>query len=345
MKYHPLGHSNLSVSELCLGTMTFASQTTIQEAHQQLNYAVSQGINFIDTAELYPLPGNAETQGNSESAIGQWLVNQPRDQLIIASKVAGAGPRFPWIRGKNRRVDRTNIEQAINESLRRLQTDYIDLYYIHWPDRYVPVFGEIHYNPSHERETVPIAEQLEVFSDLVKAGKIRYVGLSNETPWGVCEFCRVAKELKLPKVVAIQNAYNLTNRIFEIYLSESCRFHKLGLLAYSPLAFGHLTGKYMQTIPQKSRLKLFPGFDQRYQKPNFEKAVSAYVKIAQKFALTPLQMALAFVRSRWFVTSTIIGCSSLEQLQENINTIEIQISQEIIAEINAVHSIYPNPTP
>ena len=226
-----------------------------------------------------------------------------------------------------------------------MQTDYIDLYYIHWPDRYVPLFGEPDYDPAKEWETVSISEQLEVFADLVKAGKIRYVGLCNETPWGVCQFSSVAKQLGLPKVVAIQNAYNLVNRIFEIHLSEACRFHQIGLLAYSPLAFGHLTGKYLNKAPKNSRLGLFSEFDYRYRQANVRDAVAAYVEISQKYGLTPVQLALAFVRSCWFVTSTIIGITNIEQLAENIKTTEINLSPEILAEINAVHLRYRNPAP
>lgn len=250
-----------------------------------------------------------------------------------------------WIRGGKNRLDRVNIEQAIEGSLRRLQTDYIDLYQIHWPDRYVPLFGAPDYHPQHERETVPLLEQLEALADLVKAGKIRYVGVSNETPWGVCEFSHLAQQFGLPKIVSIQNAFNLTNRVFEINLAEACRFHQVGLIAYSTLAFGHLTGKYLSNIPEKSRLDLFPNFDKRYQKPYLPDAVKAYVEIAHKWGLAPAQLALAFVRSRWFVTSTIIGVSNLEQFKENLSSIAIELDAEILAEIDKIHVCCPNPTP
>lgn len=345
MEYKKLGDRDLLVSEICLGTMTYGQQNTLEEAHQQLDYAIGEGVNFIDAAEMYPVPGRAETQGKTEEFIGKWLVKQQRDKLVVATKVAGPSPRFKWIRGENNKLDRPNIEQAVNDSLQRLQTDYIDLYQIHWPDRYVPLFGGSNYDPKYERETIPIAEQLEVFADLIKAGKIRYLGLSNETPWGVCEFCHLAETMNLPKIVSIQNAYSLLNRVFEINLAEACRFEGVGLLAYSPLAFGMLTGKYIDGIPENSRLALFEGFGQRYEKSNASVAVKRYVEIAHKHGLTPAQLALAFVRSRWFVTSTIIGATNLEQLKENLSSVNVELTPDILAEINEVHAQYPNPTP
>lgn len=345
MKYNKLGDSDLLVSEICLGTMTYGQQNTLEEAAEQLDYAVANGVNFIDTAEMYPVPGRAETQGKTEEYIGAWLVKQPRDKLIIATKIAGPSSRFNWIRGEAHRIDRANIEQAIATSLKRLQTDYIDLYQIHWPDRYVPLFGAAPYDPTHERESVPILEQLETFADFIKAGKIRYLGLSNETPWGVSEFCHLAEKLGLPKVVSIQNAYNLTNRVFEIHLSETCRFNNLGLLAYSPLGFGLLTGKYLNGVPENSRLALFQGFGQRYDKSNVAEAVKSYVEVARQYGLSPAQMALAFVRSRWFVTSTIIGATTLEQLRENLDSLKVTLDREVLSAIDEIHAKYPNPTP
>jgi len=345
MKYNKLGESDLLVSEICLGTMTYGQQNTLAQAQEQLDYALSQGVNFIDSAEMYPVPGRAETQGKTEEYVGEWLVRQQRDKVIVATKVAGAGPAFGWIRGEDRRLDRANIEAAIAASLKRLKTDYVDLYQIHWPDRYVPLFGSPDYDPANERETVAIAEQLAVFADLVKAGKIRYLGLSNETPWGVCEFSHVAQQLGLPKIVSIQNAYSLTNRVFDIHLAEACRFHNVGLLAYSPLAFGFLTGKYLDGTPENSRIALFPGFDQRYKKTNFDAALREYVAIARKYNLSPAQMALAFVRSRWFVASTIIGATTMTQLQENLSSLEVNLAPEILTEIDAVRTKYPDPTP
>lgn len=345
MQYKKLSDSDLLVSEICLGTMTYGNQNTIEDASQQLDYAISEGVNFIDTAEMYPVPANPETQGKTEEYIGEWLVKQQRDKIILATKVAGPSERLTWIREGKNKIDRVNVEEALNDSLKRLKTDYIDLYQIHWPDRYVPSFGARDYDPQNERETIPILEQLEVFADLIKAGKIRYFGVSNETAWGVCEFCHLAEKHGLPKIISIQNAFNLMNRTFHINLAEACRFNNVGLLAYSPLGFGLLTGKYLSGIPENTRLALFQGFGQRYDKTNVNSAVQAYVNIAHKHGLTPAQLALAYARSRWFVSSTIIGATSLEQLRENLSSVNVNLSEEIIAEINEVHALYPNPTP
>lgn len=346
MKYNQLGKSDLNVSEICLGTMAYGHQNTIEDAHQQLDYAIVQGVNFIDTAEMYPVPPLGETQGRTEAYIGEWLKKQQRDKLIIATKITGSGRPFKWLRGGNLKVSQNNIKQAVDDSLKRLQTDYIDLYQIHWPDRYVPTFGQTEYNPNLERETIPIAEQLEAFNAVIQSGKIRYLGLSNETPWGVCEFIRIAEQLGLPKVISIQNAYNLLNRVFDSALAEIARYTNIGLLAYSPLGFGFLSGKYIQGTPvEKTRLTLFPGFGQRYLKPNVNEAVTAYGEIARKYNLKPAQLAIAFVRSRWFVSSTIIGATSLEQLQENIDSVNLILDQEILVELDTVHTRYPNPAP
>jgi aryl-alcohol dehydrogenase (NADP+) len=345
MKTNTLGRSDLQVSEICLGTMTFGQQNTMEEAHRQLDLACDRGVNFIDTAEMYPVPAREETQGRTSEYIGQWLSKQQRDKLIIATKVAGPTPRMPWMRGKERKLDRANIEKAVEDSLKRLQTDYIDLYQIHWPDRYVPLFGGSPFDPKSDRETVPILEQLQVFKDLVDAGKIRYLGLSNETPWGVCQFCNLAESLGLPRVVSIQNAYNLLNREFDRILAETSYRENVPLLAYSPLAFGFLTGKHQNGVAENSRVALFSGFGSRYSKPNVQPAVKAYVALAQKFGMSPTQMALAFVRSRWFVASTIIGATNLEQLQENLDSVAIELSPEILSEIDAIHAQYPNPAP
>lgn len=345
MQYRQLGDSELQVSEIGLGTMTFGQQNTLEEAHQQLDCALFHGVNFIDAAEMYPVPARQETQGLTEEYIGQWLVRKQRDRLIIATKIAGPSRHLNWIRHGPQAIDRPNIEQAVNDSLKRLQTDYIDLYQIHWPNRYVPLFGQTVFDPNQIRDTVPIAEQLTAFADLIKAGRIRYLGLSNETPWGVAQFCQVARQLGLPKVVSIQNAYNLINRVFETALAETCYYENLGLLAYSPLGFGSLTGKYSQEKPANARLILFPGFGQRYSKPNVDVAVVAYGAIAKQHNLSPVSLALAFVRQQWFVTSTIIGATTLTQLEENLASLQVSLSPEIVAEINQVHSRYPNPAP
>jgi len=349
MEYRQLGASDLKVSALALGTMTFGEQNSEAEAHAQLDLAVAHGVNFIDTAEMYPVAPRAETAGRTESYIGTWLKHQPRDQLIVATKIAGPARGFAWIRN-GPRIDRQHLEAAIDGSLRRLQTDYVDLYQIHWPDRYVPIFGATGYDVAQERDSVPIAEQLQALADLVRAGKVRHIGLSNETPWGVMEFLRCAETLGLPKIVSVQNACHLMNRTFESGLAEVCRHANVGLLAYSPLAFGHLTGKYLADpqvpgITTRGRVTLFPGFGQRYNKPNVPAATKEYVRIAQEAGLSPAQMALAFARTRWFTTSVILGATSMQQLQENLDSAEVTLAAEVLEKIEAVHKRYPNPAP
>ena len=344
MEYRQLGDSDLKVSALCLGTMTFGEQNSETEAHQQLDYAVSCGVNFIDTAEMYPVPPRHETQGRTEAYVGTWLKNQPRDKLIIATKATGPSRGFDWIRG-GPRIERRQLETALEVSLQRLQTDYVDLYQIHWPDRYVPMFGATSYNITKEVEAVPIEQQLEVLADLVKAGKIRYVGLSNETPWGVCQFALAAEKLNLPKIASVQNAYNLMNRTFEVGLAEVCRHANVGLLAYSPLAFGCLSGKYIGNPQATGRMTLFPGFGQRYLKPNVPAATAEYVSIAREAGLDPAQMALAFVRTRWFTASTIVGATTLEQLKCNLGSADLALSTDVLEKIERVHQAYPNPAP
>ncbi len=344
MEYRKLGNSNLHISALSLGTMTFGEQNTEAEAHAQLDFAISRGVNFIDTAEMYPVAPRAETVHRTESYIGTWLKGQQREKLIVATKIAGSGRGFAWIRN-GPRITREQINAAIDGSLRRLQTDYVDLYQIHWPDRYVPMFGATSYDVAQERETAPIAEQLAALGDLVKSGKVRYLGLSNETPWGISEFVRCARELGLPQIVSIQNAYHLMNRTFESGLAETCRHSNVGLLAYSPLAFGWLTGKYLADPKARGRISLFPGFGQRYAKPNVPAATREYVRIAQETGLSPAQMALAYARSRWFTSSVILGATSIEQLRQNLDRAEVSLSAEVLEKIEAVHKIYPNPAP
>lgn len=343
MRYNPLGQSDLHVSELCLGTMTYGEQNTQAEAHEQLDYAISQGINFIDTAEMYPIAPRSETQGHTERAIGSWLKHQPRDQLIIATKVTGPGRGFGWIRG-GPRITRDQVHQAIDASLKRLQTDFIDLYQIHWPDRNVPMFGQTSYHPADERETTAIIEQLEIFAGLIKAGKIRHLGVSNETPWGLGQFLNIAEHSGLPRVISIQNAYNLINRVFENGLSEYCARDRIGLLAYSPLAYGTLSAKYLNP-GHDGRVRRFSAFAQRYLKPGINEAVAAYAHLADKHGLSPASLALAFVRSRWFVASSIIGATSMAQLHENIASKDIELSPELLAELDAIHLRHPNPAP
>jgi aryl-alcohol dehydrogenase-like predicted oxidoreductase len=342
MEYRKLGGSDLNVSVLSLGTMTFGEQNSEQDAHQQLDMAVAQGVNFIDTAEMYPVPPRAETQGLTESHIGSWLKRQQREKFIIATKIAGPSRGFSWIRN-GPRVNRDHLNAAVDASLKRLQTDYIDLYQIHWPERYVPMFGESSFDVAQQHDSTPINEQLQALGDLIKAGKIRHIGLSNETPWGVSEFSRCAEQL--PKIVSIQNAYHLMNRTFESGLSEVCHHARVGLLAYSPLAFGFLSGKYQANPQAHGRITLFPGFGQRYNKPNVPAASAAYVRIAQEAGISPARMALAFARTRWFTSSVILGATTLTQLQENLSSSELTLPTDVIEQIEAVHRLYPNPAP
>ncbi len=345
MDYRPLGSSELQVSRVCLGTMTFGQQNSEAEAHAQLDRARSHGINFIDTAELYPVPPQAETYSRTETLIGRWLKTQPRDQVVLATKVAGPSRGMNWIRGGPKGLDRANIRAALEGSLTRLQTDYVDLYQLHWPERNVPMFGQYRFEPKHERDGTPILAQLETLGELVREGKIRHIGLSNETPWGVCQFLKLAEERGLPRVASIQNAYNLLNRVYESGLAEIGYREQVGLLAYSPLAFGHLSGKYLDDPQTPGRISEFPAFGQRYTKENLRPAVAAYCDLARRHGLTPAAMALAFVASREFVTSTIIGATTLEQLQDNIAACATTLSPEILAGIETLHLRYTHPAP
>ena len=344
MEYRDLGSSDLKVSALCLGTMTYGEQNTEAEAHAQLDYAIAQGVNFIDTAEMYPVAPRAETVHRTESYIGSWLKHQPRDQFVLATKIAGPARGFGWIRG-GPRVNREHIHAAIDASLQRLQTDYVDLYQIHWPDRYVPMFGSTSYDASQDRDATPIAEQLQALGELVKAGKVRHIGLSNETPWGVMEFVRCAEQLGLPRIVSIQNAYHLMNRTFEAGLAEVCHHSQVGLLAYSPLAFGWLSGKYLADPQAHGRITLFPGFGQRYNKPNVPTAAQEYVRIAGDIGISPATLALAFARTRRFTGSVIVGATTLQQLKEDLASAQVILSEDTLADIEAVHQRYPNPAP
>lgn len=344
MDYRTLGGSDLKVSALGLGTMTFGEQNTEAQAHAQLDYAVARGVNLIDTAEMYPVPPRAETVFRTEQYIGSWLKKQPREKLVIATKIAGPARGFGWIRN-GPRITREQINAAIDGSLRRLQTDHVDLYQIHWPDRYVPMFGATAYDAAQERDSTPIVEQLQALGDLVQAGKVRHLGLSNETPWGVMEFVRCAEQLGLPRIISIQNAYHLLNRTFENGLAEVCHHADVSLLAYSPLAFGWLSGKYLDEPKTVGRITLFPGFGQRYNKPNVAAAAAEYVRIARAAGMTPATLALAFARTRRFVGSVIIGATTLAQLQENLDSAAVSLAPEVLAQIEAVHQRYANPAP
>ena len=345
MEYRRLGNSGLEVSAICLGTMTFGQQNSESEAHQQLDQAVASGINFIDTAEMYPVPPCAETQGRTESFVGSWLKHQQRDELVVATKVTGAGrSSLNHVRG-GPRVTRTQVHQAIDDSLRRLQTDYVDLYQIHWPDRYVPKFGDVYYDPARRQEAEPIEDQLAALAELVEAGKVRYLGLSNETPYGVMAFAEAARRHDLPMVTSLQNAYHLMNRSFETGgLAEVCTELDVALLPYSPLAFGHLTGKYLDDPQAAGRITEFPHFGQRYEKINAAAAMRAYVDLAREHGLSPAQMAIAFTLRRPEVASTIIGATTTAQLEENIAAGELSLSDELLSAIDEIDARYPNPT-
>jgi aryl-alcohol dehydrogenase-like predicted oxidoreductase len=345
MKTRQLGDSALHVSEICLGTMTFGVQNNEAESHSQLDRAVAAGVNFIDTAEMYAVPPTAESYGKTEQIVGNWLQHQARDKVILASKASGPGRALNWIRGGPDGFDRANLRAAVEGSLKRLRTDYIDLYQLHWPARNQPMFGQWQYDPAQERAATPIRETLEALAELVREGKIRYAGLSNEHPWGVMEFVRLSREHNLPRVVSIQNAYHLMNRVFESGLAEVCHREKVSLLPYSPLAFGTLSGKYLADPQTRGRITLFAGFGQRYAKPNVQPAVAAYVDLARQNGLTPTQLALAFVYSRWFVASTIIGATTMAQLEENLGAYATKLSPEVLDAIDGIHLRYTNPAP
>lgn len=345
MRFHTLGRSDLKIPSICLGTMTFGEQTPEADAHAQLDLAVERGINFIDTAELYAVPPKAETYGKTEEIVGRWLSRQPRDRIVLATKVIGPGRNMPWIRDGNHDYTRENVRTALENSLRRLNTDYVDLYQLHWPARNQPMFGGWRYDPAKENDNLPIRAQLETLAELVQEGKVRAIGVSNEHPWGVMQFVRLAEEYGLPRIASIQNAYHLLNRTFEVGLAEVCHREQVGLLAYSPLAFGHLTGKYLDNPQATGRVTNFAGFGQRYEKPGFAPALEDYVRLARAHGLTPTQMALAFVHSRGFVASVIVGASSLAQLQENLAACETPLDEEVQAGIDRLYLTHGSPAP
>lgn len=346
MEYTTLGRTNINVSRICLGTMTWGEQNTEAEAHEQLDYAVDNGINFIDTAEMYPVAPKKETQGLTETYIGTWLAKRhDRDKLIIASKVCAQADWTDYMRDGNPRLDKKNIHAALDASLKRLQTDYIDLYQTHWPERDTNYFGQLGYYHAPQKDGTPIAETVDVLNDLVKQGKIRIIGISNETPWGCAEYLRIANDQDLARIVSVQNPYNLLNRTFEIGLAEFAHREDVGLLAYSPLAFGVLSGKYLNnTKPKGSRLELFDRFT-RYTNPQADAATEAYVTLAKENGLDPSQMALAYVNSRPFVTSNIIGATTMQQLKTDIESIDVKLSKDTIRAIEAIHEKIPNPSP
>ncbi len=346
MKFKKLGKSDLNVSLICLGTMTYGQQNTKDEGFEQMDYAQSRGINFFDTAELYAVPPDETTYGKTEEIIGEWLKKRNnRKKIVIATKIAGPG--LKWIRNGGEQFSPKNIEEALNNSLKRLQTDYIDLYQLHWPERKTNFFGRLNYeHVKSEKKWNSFESILEILKKFIKKGKIRYIGLSNETPWGFSKFLEISNEKKLPRVVSVQNPYSLVNRTYEIGMSEISMRENAGLLAYSPLAAGYLTGKYRNNqMPKNSRMDLFFNNYPRYHNERTYNAVDEYFKLAQKYKISLTQLSQAFVNSRDFVTSNIIGATTMKQLKENIDSIDISLNQEIIDEINSIHDNNPNPAP
>jgi len=346
MEYRQLGRTGINVSALCLGTMTWGQQNTEAQGHEQMDYALAHGINFFDTAELYSIPPKAETYGRTEEIIGTWFAGRKnRDKIILATKVVGCSDNT-WFRnnGEKAVLNAANINEAVDKSLRRLQTDYIDLYQVHWPDRPLQLFKGLSY-VHKEAEACSIHETLSALADLVKAGKIRHVGISNETPWGTMNYLKESEINALPRVQSIQNCYNLLNRSFEIGLSEIAHRENVGLLAYSPLGQGVLTGKYLNgTLPKESRMALFNRIN-RYKTPNAEAAISAYVKLARDHNVDPAQLALQFVTTRPFLTSNIFGATTMTQLKTNIDSQNLDLTPELQQAIEDIHLIYSNPCP
>jgi aryl-alcohol dehydrogenase-like predicted oxidoreductase len=342
MKYKKLANTELEVSLICLGTMTYGEQNNEKEAHEQLDYSLSEGINFIDTAEMYAIPPREETQGITEQIIGNWLSKRKdREKIILATKVAGPG--MEYLRGGSS-LSKKHVLQAVDDSLKRLQTDYIDLYQVHWPERKTNFFGRLGYEYSNE-EGISIEETLDAMSTLVKSGKVKHIGISNETPWGTNKYLQLAKDAGHEKIISIQNPYSLLNRIYEVGLAEISQHENIGLLAYSPLGFGQLTGKYINKTEGNTRLGLYGDWFTRYSNDNCLNAVKEYSKIANKYNISLTHLALAFVNTRPFVASNIIGATTMKQLKENIESINIDLSEEVLEEINEVHLNQPNPAP
>ncbi|ONG38982.1 aldo/keto reductase [Alkanindiges hydrocarboniclasticus] len=350
MKHHFLGHTDIKVPEICLGTMTFGQQNTQEQAFEQLDYALERGINFWDTAELYAVPPTPQSYGSTETILGNWFAKTgKRKQVTLASKIAGPSQVGGHIRNGQTRFNKKDISRALDNSLKRLQTDYLDLYQLHWPERPTNCFSHLGYTTQMIADTpadlTPLAETLIALNDEIKAGRIRAIGLSNETPWGTMKFLQLADELGLQRVVSVQNPYGLLNRTYEIGLAEIAHFEKVGCLAYSPLGFGVLSGKYLNDQkPENARITLFPRFS-RYTNAQAVWATEQYAKIAAEQGLSLVQLSLAFVRQQFFVTSTIIGATTMQQLQENIDSVDVALSDEVMQLIEAVHVQQPNPSP
>ena len=345
MRYTHIPNTDIKVSKICLGTMTYGQQNTEAEAHEQLNYAMHQGINFIDTAEMYSIPGRKETQGSTERYIGSWLKDQKREDLVVATKITGPMPYFNYIRD-NLGFSKEVIHSALDQSLTRLQTDYVDVYQLHWPERNVNFFGQRNYNHKEDEAwTDNFASVIETLDGLVRDGKIRHYGVSNETSWGLMRQLEESRKTGLTRCKTIQNPYSLLNRTFEINLAEVSMREHVGLLAYSPLAFGVLSGKYLGgQLPEKSRIKLFPNYS-RYSNPQALQLTEKYKEMADRHGMSLTHLSLAFVNQRPFVTSNIIGATTLEQLKENIGSIELELSDDMLKEIDKIQALQPNPAP
>ena len=345
MKYTTLPNTDVKVSKICLGTMTFGQQNTEAEGHSQLDFSFEKGINFIDTAEMYSVPARQETYGSTEEIIGTWFKKSgKRDEVVLATKIAGPNPLFTYMRDKND-FSPASIQFALDQSLKRLQTDYIDLYQLHWPERKTNTFGQRGFKIIEEGWEDNIQQVLETLQGFIQEGKIKNIGVSNETPWGMMRFLEESKKHNLPRISTIQNPYSVVNRSFEVGMSEICYRENVGLLAYSPMAFGVLSGKFLtgESHPN-ARINLFPQFA-RYNSENTREATRLYNEIAKDFGLTLTELALAFIEKQPFVTSTIIGATNLQQLEQNINTINVLLSEEIMVEVEKVQNIYPNPAP
>jgi len=346
MNFKKLGNTDLKVSTICLGTMTWGEQNNQKEAFEQMNYAWDSGINFFDTAEIYPSPCFEKTYGSTEKIIGNWFKEKKnREQVILASKISGPG--LSWVRNGGPQYSEQNIKKAIEDSLKRLQTDYIDLYQLHWPERKTNFFGRLNYKHQEKEESWNDFEKILItLEKFIKQGIIRHIGLSNETSWGLSKFLEVSKLKTLPKMMSVQNSYNLLCRTYEIGLAEISIREKSGLLAYSPLAGGFLTGKYRNNnLPENSRQKLFADYYTRYNKPNASIVIEKYFDIAKKFNLDFAQMSIKFCEIQKFLTSVIIGATTMEQLKINIESVNVNLTEEIIRKINDLQIIYPNPCP
>ena len=345
MNYKKLGNTGIEVSTICLGTMTWGEQNTQEEGFEQMNYALDQGVNFWDTAELYAIPPKKNTYGKTEEIIGNWFKNtKNREKVILATKISGPG--LSWIRGGGNQYDDKNLNEAVNESLKRLKTDYIDLYQLHWPERNSNFFGKLGYMHEDKNEWNKFEEILYSLDKIIKSGKVRYVGLSNETAWGLLKFLEISQTKSLPRMLSVQNPYSLLNRTYEVGLAEISIREKSGLLAYSPLAFGFLTGKYRnKQLPENSRMKLFGEKFVRYKTENGQLAIEKYYDIANKHGLDFAQMSLKFCEVQPFVTSVIIGATTMDQLKINIESVNVNLEEDVIKDINEVQKTYPNPCP